>query len=97
MNLLERMDKAAKQDRIRFFNVADTIHIQPKYTEHLTELETVKQAWRNMTALENYPKMAFPLDLPEWFPKVDFKSKWNECYYDEEAEKYERNSKGAIS
>lgn len=92
MTLLERMDMAAKEDRARFFAVADTIHLQPKYAEHLEELETVKQQWRDMTAIENYPKIAFPLQLPAWFPKVPFKSKWNVDYYDKEVEAYERNT-----
>jgi hypothetical protein len=94
MTLLERMDLAAKEDRERFFKVADTIHLQPKYAENLEELETIKQQWRDMTGLENYPKMAFPFELPEWFPKVDFKSGWDEDYYDEEVEEYERDSEG---
>lgn len=93
MTLTQRMDKAAREDRARFFIVADAIHLQPKYAEHLQELEEIKQQWRDMTALPDYPKMAFPLALPEWFPKVEFKSKWDEEYYDREVEEYERNLK----
>lgn len=92
MTLSERMDMAAKEDRARFFAVADTIHLQPKFAEHLDELEKVKQQWRDMTAIENYPKMEFPLALPDWFPKVAFKSKWDTDYYDKEAEVYELNT-----
>lgn len=92
MTILERMDLAAKEDRARFFAVADTIHLQPKYAEHLEELETVKQQWRDMTAIENYPKMAFPFALPEWFPKVNFMSKWDAEYYNKEVEAYELNT-----
>lgn len=91
--LLELMDKAAREDRERFFKVADTIHLQPKYSEHLEELEAVKQQWRDMTAIEDYPKMAFPLPLPEWFPTVKFMSRWDSEYYEKEMNKDDRRIK----
>lgn len=91
--LLVRMDKAAREDRERFFKVADAIHFQPKYEEHLAELEVLKQEWRDMTKLEDYPKMAFPLPLPEWFPKVSFMSRWDSEYYEKEMNKDDRRIK----
>lgn len=75
-DILTRMDEAAKEDRERFFQVADTLHMQPKYAERLTELETVKQAWRDMTALPGYPCIKWPMELPEWFPPMKFASCW---------------------
>jgi hypothetical protein len=93
MTLLEKMDKAAREDRERFFAVADTIHLQPKYSEHLEELEAVKQEWRDMTKLEDYPQMPFPLPLPEWFPKVSFMSRWDSEYYEKEMNKDDRRIK----
>lgn len=75
-NILTRMDQAAREDRERFFRVADSIHLQPKYADHLDELETLKQQWRDMTQAENYPDIDFPLPLPEWFPTVHFASRW---------------------
>lgn len=92
--LIERMIVASKQDRERFFKVADTIHLQPKYAEHLEELELLKQQWRDMTDLPNYPEIKFPLDLPDWFPQVKFASKWNEDYVYLMIQEFEHNNKG---
>lgn len=77
MEILERMEMASKEDRERFFKIADTLHLQPKYAEHLDELEVTKQQWRDMTIIENYPDINFPLASPEWFPTVHFASKWS--------------------
>ncbi len=79
-DILARMDLAAKQDRERFFKVADSMTFQPKYAEHLAELADVKQEWRDMTLMENYPEIKFPLALPEWFPTVRFASCWDTDY-----------------
>lgn len=68
--IIEHMKLAIEQDRDRFFAVADTLHLQPKYADYLEELEEVKQEWRDITELENYPHIDFPLALPEWFPDV---------------------------
>ncbi len=72
--IIEDMKLAILQDRDRFFAVADTLHLQPKYAEHLEELEEVKEQWRDITEMENYPHIDFPLALPEWFPEVLFVS-----------------------
>ena len=85
--ILIKMDIAIRQDRERFFKVADTIHLQPKYSDKLEELEVIKQQWRDITLLEIYPEIQFPLVLPEWFPKVKFMSSWGENYVDETLQK----------
>ncbi len=77
---LSNMDLAAKQDRERFFAVADSMTFQPKYAEYLAELAEVKQAWRDMTSIENYPEIDWPLTLPEWFAEVKFASNWSADY-----------------
>lgn len=77
---LIEMDLAAKQDRERLFAVTDGMWRQPKYTEYLTELETVCETWRNMTELENWPEIAWPLELPDWMPTVKFASSWDADY-----------------
>lgn len=71
---------ASKQDRERFFKVADSIHLQPKYSSCLTELEELKQKWRDMTTLPDYPDIDFPLELPTWFPEVRFASRWQKGF-----------------
>lgn len=78
--IIARMDEAAKEDRERFFAVADILHLQPKYQDRLVEIETEKQKWRDMTALPNYPEMKFPLSVPDWFPIVRFASNWKVDY-----------------
>lgn len=71
-----KMNAAANEDRERFFAVADTLHLQPKYAVYAVELATVKQAWRDMTALSDYPNIDWPMALPFWFPKIRFASSW---------------------
>ena len=52
--ILSNMDEAAKEDRERFFAVADSMAFQPKHQEKREELEAVKQLWRDMTVLPKY-------------------------------------------
>lgn len=78
--ILTRMDEAAKEDRERFFVVADTLHLQPKYADKLAEIEAIKQQWRDMTVLPDYPQIKWPMVLPEWFPRVKFASSWDVDY-----------------
>lgn len=78
--LLKQMDEAIREGREQFFKVADTIHLQPKYADKLEELEAIKQQWRDITLLEGYPEIDFPLTLPEWFPKVKFYSHFKADY-----------------
>lgn len=79
--ILKEMDLAFRQDRERFFKIADTLHLQPKYAEHLEELETLKQVWRDIPQQEEYPNFTHPIALPEWFPKVPFASRWEKDSY----------------
>ena len=80
--IIAMMIQASKEDRDRFFAVADSLHMQPKFQDRLVEIETVKQQWRDMTDIENYPHIKFPLGLPIWFPKVKFASCWESDYLD---------------
>jgi len=79
------MDLAAKQDRNRFFALADTLHFQPKYVAYANELETLKQTWRDMTELPDYPNVDWPIALPQWFPKVTFASSWKKDIFIQKA------------
>lgn len=82
--ILKEMDLAFKQDRKRFFKFADTLHLQPKYQDHIEELEALKQTWRDIPQQEDYPNFTHPINLPEWFPKVNFASCWEKDIYIEE-------------
>lgn len=82
--ILKEMELAFKQDRERFFRVADTLHFQPKYQEHLEELEKLKQIWRDLPQQEFFPNFTHPIKLPEWFPKINFASSWEKDVYIEE-------------
>ena len=84
--IIDRMIQASKEDRIRLFVVADTLPLQPKYQDKLTEIEAIKQQWRDMTTIENYPQIKWPLDLPIWFPKVKFASCWESDYLEKTLE-----------
>lgn len=86
--ILDRMVEASKEDRERFFAVADTLQFQPKYKDKLTDIETIKQQWRDMTDIPNYPQIKFPLELPAWFPKVHFASCWNTDYLENTLKQY---------
>ena len=83
--ILKEMDLAFKQDRERFFRVADVLHLQPKYKEHLEELEELKQIWRDIPQQDGYPNFTHPIPLPKWFPKVKFASCWDKDKFIEEA------------
>ena len=88
--ILSSMDEAAKEDRQRFFAVADAMTFQPKYQEKREELEAVKQQWRDMTALAQYPQIQWPLELPDWFPVVHFASRWNPDHLERKWEERKR-------
>lgn len=82
--LLNNMDLAIKQDRERFFKIADTLHLQPKYALYLIELEEIKQEWRDVTKQLDYPNITHPMPLPDWFPKINFASSFEKDKYIEE-------------
>lgn len=89
--ILKQMDLAVRQDRERFFRVADTLHLQPKYAAYTTELEAIKQQWRDITAAPDYPNIDWPLLLPQWFPVIYFASKFKKDKYIEEVMQNARN------
>lgn len=83
-DVIKNMDEAFREDRERFFKVADSLALQPKYKEHLEELETLKQTWRDIPATEGYPNIDHPMKLPDWFPTVHFASSWQKDKFIEE-------------
>lgn len=70
--VLKILDLAIRQDRERFFRLADPLIFQPKYKEHLDEIEKIKQQWRDLTKLPDYPNIDFPPSLPDWYPEWQF-------------------------
>jgi hypothetical protein len=76
-----RMNEAAREDRERFFRVADTIHLQPRHAEHIAELEIIKQAFRDLPQSPDWPNVDWPPALPSWFPTVHFASRWEKNTY----------------
>ena len=84
--IIVTMDTAAKEDRERFFAIADSMQFQPRWQDKLQEIETVRQQWRDMTNIENYPEIKFPLALPDWFPAVKFASCWDVGYVEKTLE-----------
>lgn len=83
--ILKRMDLAIKQDRERFFKVADTMHLQPKYAIWHDDIENLKQQWRDVTKQNDYPNITHPIYLPKWFPTVNFASSFEKDKYLQEA------------
>lgn len=80
---LKLREEAFNEDRERFFKVADTLDKQPKYEEHLEELEQLKQKWRDAPDDKNFPNITHPIELPEWFPKVYFASNFKKDEFEE--------------
>lgn len=77
------MKIAVIQDRERFFKKADVYAItnnRDLSPEQIAELETLRNQWRNITDLPDYPDVDFPLPLPSWFPNPYFASRWNKGY-----------------
>ena len=85
--ILKKMDEAFREDRDRFFRIADALSFQPKYSSHLEELEVLKQTWRDIPQQSGYPNFSHPISLPSWFPKVSFASRWEKDKYIEEGQK----------
>ena len=94
--ILAKMDEAAREDRGRFFVVADSMTFQPRYAVKRDELEAVKQQWRDMTNLPDYPQIKWPIELPEWFPVVKFASCWDADYLGNTMEQYATVAKEII-
>ena len=74
--VIMRMDEAFREDRERFFKVADALMYVPKFRDRQKEIEELKQVWRDIPQMEGYPNFTHPIALPEWFPKVHFASSW---------------------
>jgi len=72
MEPLQILDLAIRQDRERFFKIADSLFFQPAFSSYMSELETIKQQWRDITELSGYPNIDFPPELPDWFPEWQF-------------------------
>lgn len=83
-DILRQMDNAFREDRARFFNVADTLHLQPKYAQYLEELESLKQTWRDIPQQDGYPNFTHPIEMPSWFPRVPFASAWQKDVFIEQ-------------
>ncbi|MEG2687337.1 MAG: hypothetical protein RR954_09525 [Christensenellaceae bacterium] len=81
IELRQNMTDAAKEDRERFFAVADTLQFQPKYKDKASEIETIKQQMRDITLATDFPNIDWPPVLPAWFPKVCFMSSWKKDEY----------------
>ena len=79
---IERMSIAFHEDRYRLFKVIDGMRFQPKYSEHIQDLEILDQVWRDIPQGANFPNITHPAPLPEWFAeKVPFFSRWEEDVY----------------
>lgn len=71
------MIQATKEDRERFFKATDYLRFVDKLTpEQEDELEDLRQWFRNMPELENYPYINWPPQLPDWCPNPHFASRW---------------------
>lgn len=73
------MLEASKEDRERFFKKADVYAITNNRgltPAQIEELEILRNQWRDMTILPDYPDIDWPLPLPDWFPNCGFASSW---------------------
>lgn len=77
MEIKERYTLAIKEDRERFFKKADVYVITNNrgLTEtQIAELEVLRGQFRDVTSLEGFPDIDWPIKLPEWFPNPYFAS-----------------------
>lgn len=81
---LNLMAEAIREDRDRFFRVADALNFQPKYQPYLEELETIKQWFRDLPQQPDFPNIDWSPVLPEWFPKIPFASSFKKDAFIEE-------------
>ena len=78
-NYIEIMIQSAREDRSRFFKKADVYAITNNLgltSEQVAELEASRQQWRDMTILQDFPDVDWPLPVPSWFPDCGFASRW---------------------
>ena len=72
-----KADIAFRQDRERFFREADKYESVSYLANSLSakekkELEEAKEIWRDMTDIENYPDIDFPLFIPSFLKVKTF-------------------------
>lgn len=77
----ENMAQAFREDRERLFKVIDSMRFQPRFAEHLTEIEAVAQEWRDKPSLPDFPNITHPTALPSYFPSAHFCSSWKKDEY----------------
>lgn len=81
---LKLRDEAFREDRERFFKVADSMDKQPKFSKRLSNLEAIKQLWRDVPQQKGYPNIDHPPQMASWFPKVNFASSFKKDEFDED-------------
>ncbi len=67
------MDVAIREGRNKLLTFMDSFDNQDKYDDYRDDISAIRTEWRNITLLENYPVIVFPLELPDWFPTDDIK------------------------
>ena len=71
----ERGDRAFKDDRERFFKECEkftTVLYDTLTEEQKKELKVAINCWNNMTEIEGYPDIDFPLQIPSFMNPVLF-------------------------
>jgi hypothetical protein len=89
----ERKIQASKEDRERFFKVADVYAITQNrgLSEiQIEELEKARDEWRDMTNMKGYPDIDFPLPIPKWMNNPYFASSWKKGEKDENEKNVDR-------
>jgi len=79
MDIKERMIQAIKEDRERFFKKSDVYiftNCRGLTEQQISELEDVRNKFRDITKVKGYPDIDWPIKLPEWFPNPYFASCW---------------------
>lgn len=79
--IVQQMDKAFRQEREEFFRVADSLAFQPKYKDLLEDIERIKQEWRDIPQMEDYPNFNYPPKIPEYFPRPRLFCSWKKNEY----------------
>lgn len=75
MNAAEKADRAFKDDRERFFRECEkytTVLYDTLTDEQKKELKIAITCWHNMTEIEGYPDIDFPLEVPSFMKPVLF-------------------------
>jgi hypothetical protein len=94
MNVEKQMIQAIKEDRERFFKKADVYvftNNRGLTDKQIVELEELRNKFRDITTLPNYPDINWPPSLPDWFPNPFFASCWKSGYLQKMTEKIEQH------